>query len=121
MEVFNMEVNLSMREAMDIIRDEIEESISGECIDTYHIKEEGGSFSVAVFEKYFYRAGNRLTFTVVMDNFNGLTRIHGVGGGGSSGIFFRFDWGAANTFATGIERALKQYEVIGRHADRGGR
>ena len=50
METFNMKVNLSVREAMDIIKEEIQKSFSGECIDSYRIEEEEGSCWVAVFE-----------------------------------------------------------------------
>ena len=48
---------------------------------------------VAVYEKHYYRAGNRLTLTVVLDDFTGRTRVHCIGGGGGEGLF-RFDWGA---------------------------
>lgn len=111
MEVFDKKVNLTVEEAMEVVKKKITESISGECIDAYQIQENTGSCYVAVFEKYYYRAKNRLTFTVVIDDFSGTTRVHGVGGGGSSGAFFRFDWGAADSFATGIAAALRPYEI----------
>lgn len=88
MEVFDKKVNLTVEEAMEVVKKKITESISGECIDAYQIRENTGSCYVAVFEKYYYRAKNRLTFTVVIDDFSGTTRVHGVGGGGSSGAFF---------------------------------
>lgn len=47
---------------------------------------------VAVYEKHYYRAGNRLTLTVVLDDFTGRTRVHCISGGGGEGLF-RFDWG----------------------------
>ena len=51
---------------------------------------------------------------MVIDDFSGETRVYGVGGGGSTGVFFRFDWGAADSFSTSIANALEGYEVIGR-------
>jgi hypothetical protein len=64
-----------------------------------------------VFEKYFYRVSNRLTMTVIIDNFEGRTRVHCVSGGGSQGVFFRFDWGSSDSFARSAYRALQNYII----------
>ena len=89
----------------------VEGSITGECIDRYEAPgSEGRRCVVLVFEKHYWRAGNRLTLTAVLDDLSGATRVHLVGGGGGEGLF-RFDWGAANSFAGAAADALRPYLI----------
>lgn len=89
----------------------VEGSITGELIDSYTARgPEGLLCVVEVYEKHYYRAGNRLTLTVTMDNLTGKTRVHCVGGGGGEGLF-RFDWGAAENFAGAVWEALSPYQI----------
>lgn len=64
--------------------------------------------AVMVYEKHYWRAGNRLTLTVTIDNLSGRTRVHTIGGGGGEGLF-RFDWGAAESFEGVVQDALSPY------------
>lgn len=110
MQDFN--VSISPREAMKIIDNEIVNgSITGEQIDEY-INDMGNGTMVAVmvYEKHYYRASNRLTLTVVVDNLRGTTHIHTVGGGGGEG-FLRFDWGASDSFEDCVHNALYRYII----------
>ncbi len=105
-------VSISIQEAAEIIYDEVVGgSITGELIDQYEI-EDGRTLKcvVQVFEKHYYRAGNRLTLTVVLDNLEGNTRVHYSSGGGGEGLF-RFDWGAAEDFADIVLDALEEYRI----------
>ena len=68
-----------------------------------------------VYEKHYWRAGNRLTLTVTIDNMSGRTRVHTVGGGGGEGLF-RFDWGASQSFEGVVQDALAPYLRGGRRA-----
>jgi hypothetical protein len=45
-----------------------------------------------------------------MDDFEGKTRVHSVGGGGGQGLF-RFDWGASESFSTAVAKALAEYII----------
>ncbi|HWR23249.1 MAG TPA: DUF6054 family protein [Feifaniaceae bacterium] len=102
-------VSLSAGQAMDVINQAVLQSVTGELIDWYEIAPtSGGSCIVAVFEKHFLRAGNRLTLTVVVDDFLGHSRVHTTGGGGGEGLT-RFDWGASQSFEGAVERALRPY------------
>jgi len=109
-ETFN--VTLDIRDTAKIIDDAvIEGSITGECIDTYSIQVPNvGNCLVAVYEKHYYRAGNRLTLTVVMDDFEGKTRVHCVSGGGGEGLF-SFDWGAAGSFSSIVSDSLAEFRL----------
>lgn len=71
---------------------------------------DGRSCLALVFEKHYYRAGNRLTLTALLDDLSGVTRVHLVGGGGGEGLF-RFDWGAAEDFAAVAAEALRPYRL----------
>ncbi len=103
-------VTLSPEQAAQAIENHIVDgSITGEVIDWYVLEAPSGrSCITAVFEKHYYRAGNRLTLTVVLDDFTGYTRVHAVGGGGGEG-FFRFDWGASSSFSNAPREALAEY------------
>ena len=71
---------------------------------------QGGTCVVAVYEKHYYRAGNRLTLTVILDDLTGQTRVHCISGGGGEGLF-RFDWGAADSFENVVHDALDAYRI----------
>ena len=64
---------------------------------------------MSIFEKHYWRAGNRLTLTVTVDNLQGHTRVHLVSGGGGEGLF-RFDWGASESFVSSAIDALSRTE-----------
>ncbi|MBQ8276778.1 MAG: hypothetical protein IJZ02_09195 [Clostridia bacterium] len=103
-------VSLSPAHAAERICDAVEGgSLTGELIDHYVIgRADGGQCIVLVFEKHYYRAGNRLTLTVTIDDMSGKTRVHTVGGGGGEGLF-GFDWGAAESFEHVAVSALEDY------------
>ncbi len=101
-----------MRRAIDVIDNAVVRgSITGERIDSYgQAAPGGGGFAVLVYEKHYYRAGNRLTLTVTLDDLSGKTRVHCVGGGGGEGLF-RFDWGASKSFSGAVQSTLAQWRV----------
>lgn len=103
-------VNIPPKNAAKIVYDYvISGSITGELIDNYTAYDYNGvSCIVLVFEKHYWRAGNRLTLTVVIDNLNGVTNVRSIGGGGGEG-FFSFDWGASSSFANCATKALEKY------------
>jgi len=105
-------VSISVQQAAQMIDNAVEQgSITGEIIDAYgQGTPNGGNFALRVYEKHYWRAGNRLTLTVVIDDFGGKTRVHCVGGGGGEGLF-RFDWGAAESFAGVAANALAPYRI----------
>lgn len=103
-------VTLSASDAAEFVkRGVVETSATGEVIDDYVVPAGGAQVRVIVFEKYFYRVSNRLTLTVVIDDASGRTRVHSVSGGGGQGVFLRFDWGAAESFASAAYDALSGY------------
>ena len=105
-------VSISPQEAMKLIDNAIVGgSITGEKIDEYiNDMGNGTMVAVAVYEKHYYRASNRLTLTVVIDNLRNGTHIHVVGGGGGQGLF-KFDWGASGSFEDTVMDALYKYVV----------
>ena len=103
-------VNLSVPEAAARIRSEIENgSLTGELIDFHQVQLPGAQCVVMVYEKYYYRVNNRLTLTVALDDAQGRTQVHAISGGGGEGVLFRFDWGASDSFAAAVQRALQGY------------
>jgi hypothetical protein len=108
----DMQVSLEPKQADEIVHQEIVNgSITGELIDSYVVHGGDGKLCIiSVYEKHYYRAGNRLTLTVIIDNMEGVTRVHSVSGGGGEGLF-RFDWGASEVFETCVEIALAEYRI----------
>lgn len=107
-----IKVALNIQKTLEVIDNAVVNgSITGECIDSYKLAvPNGGNCVVLVYEKHYYRAGNRLTLTVVIDDFEGKTRVHCVSGGGGEGLF-RFDWGAAESFSSVVWDALAEYRI----------
>lgn len=113
MSVKNFTVSISPGEAVDIVQSEIlRGSISGTLVDHYVRNTGTSEVHVLIMEKYYMRSNNRASVTATIDNLDGATHVHVVAAGSSEGVFFRFDWGAGNSFATSVERALDQY-IIG--------
>ncbi len=109
----NFKVKLSLRDAISKLDDNIiRQSVTGEKID-YHVitgNEDNGAILI-VYEKYFQRVGNRITLTVVIDNLDGQTKVHSIGGGAAQGMFFKFDWGASESF-TSLPREIFMMDII---------
>ena len=103
-------VSLPLEQATYLIHDTlVKGSVTGELIDWYNIAVPGGAQCVVmVFEKHYIRVSNRLTLTATVDNVEGYTRVHAIGGGGGEGLL-RFDWGAAGNFMAAVEGALQPY------------
>ncbi len=108
----DIQVNLSLEETSDLIYNEIVSgSITGDLINIHNIEtNDGHTFEVAVYEKHYYRAGNRLTLTIVLDDMQDVTNVHIVAGGGGDGIL-NIDWGAADSFEDCIVNALSEYTI----------
>ena len=108
----NFNVNLGLREAVELLdKGIVDESITGERVDHHVVNVDNTrSVVVVVYEKYFYRAGNRLTLTVTIDNVNGVTHIHSIGAGGGEGLF-RFDWGASEKFTNSPREILRNHII----------
>ena len=89
----------------------VDGSITGELLDAYEVTDADGVVHccTAVYEKYYYRVGNRLTLTVTVDDLLGRTRAHWISAGGGEGVFWRFDWGAAESFDSVVREALQPY------------
>ncbi|MFC5602099.1 DUF6054 family protein [Sporosarcina koreensis] len=114
MSVKNFTVSISPGEAVDIVQSEIlRGSISGTLVDHYVRNAGSSEVHVLIMEKYYMRSNNRASVTATIDNFDGTTRVHVVAAGSSEGVFFRFDWGAGNSFATSVERALERHIIGG--------
>ncbi|WP_339253367.1 DUF6054 family protein [Sporosarcina sp. FSL W8-0480] len=114
MSVKEFTVKISPTEAANTIESEIlRGSISGTLVDHYVRTTNSSEVHVLIMEKYYMRSNNRASVTATIDNFEGVTRVHVVAAGSSEGVFFRFDWGAGNSFATSVERALKEYIIGG--------
>lgn len=104
-------VSLRLDDCADKVREAVGDSVTGEEIDSYVVTHpSGGRCMVLVFEKHYYRAGNRLTLTVTLDDFTGKTRVHCASGGGGEGLF-RFDWGASESFEGVVHEALYDYRL----------
>lgn len=111
MEDLSYFVSLDMIDCQDVIFKAVTDSITGTLIGTHTVASaDGGSCTVDVYEKHYYRAGNRLTLTVILDDFTGQTRVRCISGGGGEGLF-RFDWGAAESFEDVVHQALAPYRV----------
>jgi len=85
-------------EDADLVYEEYHE-LDGKCIGTQ------------IYEKYYFRSRNRAALIVIIDNFNGPTNVRAVATGSSDGMVFNFDWGAADHFASSVEKILEKYRI----------
>ncbi len=108
----NLYVSISPNEVAKLLNDTIiNNSVTGELIDEYVTATDNDKLVIVqVYEKHYYRAGNRLTLTVMIDNLSGRTHIHAIGGGGGQGLF-SFDGGASESFEDCIYDAIYKYII----------
>lgn len=83
--------------------------------EEFHDIGNGKYHGTLIFEKYFMRTSSRAALVVLVNNLNGKTIVTSVATGSSQGMFFNFDWGAADSFAGSVKRILESYitEEIG--------
>lgn len=104
-------VSLDLLACQDVIFQAVTDSVTGALIGTHTVESaDGGTCTVDVYEKHYYRAGNRLTLTVILDDFTGRTRVRCISGGGGEGLF-RFDWGASESFEDVVHQALAEFRL----------
>lgn len=101
-------VSLTVKDCVELLRYEL--TRDGKLIDRYDLSAPGGgSVSVCVFERYYFRVGNYLTLTVTADDFTGRTRVRCVAGGGSSSALVNFDRGAADAYESAARDVLRPH------------
>ncbi|MFW6318666.1 MAG: DUF6054 family protein [Bacillota bacterium] len=65
-----------------------------------------------VVEKFFLRNSSRASLSILMiENDIALTTIHAIGSGGGQGMFFKFDWGAKESFENAIPKILSSNNI----------
>ncbi len=107
MEETDFYLSKTIAEAVEQIKSRLEDSLTMTLLSEYERKTpQGNSLCVLVLEKHYFRVGNRLTLTVVLDDWEGRTHVHAVSGGGSESLFTRFDWGAGEDFVALLEQML---------------
>lgn len=63
---------------------------------------------VMVFEKYFMRASNRASLTVIVTGLDNEVQVDAIGSGGGQGAIFSFSWGAEDSFVGTVDRILTE-------------
>ena len=105
-------INLSINSAIKLIKEKIEgRFITCKMVDKYKQSINEKVIYVIILEKYFIRVGNRVTVTIVIDDFDDKTRIHLKAAGGSDSNIMRFDWGAANKFENEVYTIFEKHII----------
>lgn len=86
----------------------VEGSITGECRLDVRNKFDNGESRMMVFEKYYYRAQNRASLSVFITEIDGRVTVDAISTGGSTGVLFKFNWGAESNFSGIVERTLRE-------------
>lgn len=104
----NFNISLTPREAYNLLQD----FESAELVyDDFKSPREGKYIAIMIFEKYYFRAENRASLTVIIDNFHDITSVTAIASGSSQGFIFNFDWGAADNFAESVRKFFRDYII----------
>ena len=108
MAIYNYKVSLTPKESFEMIK----QNQNAELVYEEDFDLGGGKFTATlIFEKYYMRAKNRAALIVLIHNFDGITDIRAISTGSSEGMFFNFDWGAADHFANSVGEVLSDYII----------
>ncbi|MDR1631071.1 MAG: DUF6054 family protein [Oscillospiraceae bacterium] len=80
--------------------------VSCELVDSVVRNLGGISVYIMVFEKYYMRASNRASLTVVVTGDAYSSSVDAIGSGGGQGAVFKFSYGAENSFVSTVEQVL---------------
>jgi len=108
MSLCNFKVKISPEHALSLVKENENADLIHEEINNLG---DGRSIGTLIFEKYFFRVGNRAALVVIADNIKGVTDVRAIATGSSQGFIFNFDWGAADDFAHSVKDILKDYIV----------
>ena len=105
-----MTVNLSAEETASRVRGIVENgSITGELLDEYIVPYSGGRSIVQVYEKHYYRAGNRLTLTVTLFGRDDALQLFAAASGGSQAVFLKINTLGEEAFLRRFIDAIERY------------
>ena len=80
MRVYDLKVELPIEEVLKKLDEGILLGNITERLDYYEVPSgDKGKFIVVVYGKHYYRANNRLTLTICLNDINGITNLHAVG------------------------------------------
>ncbi len=83
----------------ELLAHEIQGSgMSVQMVDSIYRPVADGGVCIMVFEKYYWRASNRASLTVVVSGEGGSVYVDAIGSGGGQGPLFKFSWGAEEDF-----------------------
>jgi len=94
----------------ELLAQEIQNSgFSCELVDSIYRSAGGTGIYVMVFEKYYWRANNRASLTVVVSGDGDRVFVDAIGSGGGQGPIFKFSWGAEEDFVAVVGDILTRY------------
>ena len=86
--------------------------VSCELVDEVELGLGDNKTYVMVFEKYYARASNRLTLTIVVSSHGDTVLVDAIGSGGGQGAFFKCSWGSEEDFVEVVPYILDSFEEI---------
>lgn len=108
MSSYNFAVAMTPLEAFEYLKRNMKYELVHERV---HPITDGMYSIIVIYEKYFMRNNSRASLVVTIHNFNGVTEIESISAGSSQGVFFNFDWGAGDEFASSVKNLFESYIV----------
>lgn len=108
MNTYNFKVRITPKEALDLVKENENADLVHEEI---HSLGNNVFIGTLVFEKYYMRVESRVALVVIIDNIYGSTAVRSISTGSSQGMFFKFDWGASEKFASSVQEILKDFII----------
>ncbi|MGI6192699.1 MAG: DUF6054 family protein [Christensenellales bacterium] len=94
----------------ELLAHEIQSSgLSCQLVDSIYRSAGPTGIYVMVFEKYYWRANNRASLTVVVSGEGDTVYVDAIGSGGGQGPIFKFSWGAEEDFVGTVGEILSRY------------
>ncbi|MDL2218102.1 DUF6054 family protein [Christensenellaceae bacterium OttesenSCG-928-M15] len=83
-------------------------AMSCELVDSVYRQLDTYAVQTMVFEKYYMRAENRASLTVMVSGDGETVFVDAIGAGGGQGAIFKFSWGAEKDFVAIVPDLLRE-------------
>ena len=100
---YEKQIKGNFEETLSVLHTNIMDRFSMELVDESDLELGNVKIGVRVYDKYYFRNGNRTSLNLTIVGEGEDLIISAIGSGGGSGVLFNFSWGAEDDIVSIVE------------------